>query len=91
MLSCSLEPNKLTLTQEAVDALGLTPRVSRLSVGYRNGKPFLVIDNEAGNLLTKGGSVSFRGSQNTYLKTYGDSFEINVINNTMFELSPITH
>lgn len=78
-----LTENKLVLTPTAVNILHAEYK-SRISIRFilENQNPIPIIgtstmfgDNE-GNQLTKQNTVSYRGEQNKYLRSYGTKFAI---------------
>ena len=79
----TLDPNKLILTQGAVDLLNICPDC-RVDIKYKKkGKatvPIIgtdaVFGTKSGNKLTKSNTVSYRGSANEKLATYGTTFKL---------------
>lgn len=79
----TLESNKLVLSPKLVELLGVKEG-DRLIIRYKENdgfiQPFLapssVFDEEGGNKLTKGLTVSFRGDQHGSLARFGTIFEV---------------
>ena len=79
----TLDPNKLILTQGAVDLLQVCPDC-RIDIKYKKkGKstvPVIGTDSafgtKSGNKLTKTNTVSYRGAANEKLSTYGTTFTL---------------
>ena len=79
----TLEPNKLVLTQGAVDLLQVCADC-RVDIKYKKkGKkavPIIGTDaafgTKSGNKLTKSNTVSYRGSANEKLSAYGTTFKL---------------
>lgn len=79
----TLDPNKLILTQGAVDLLEVCPDC-RVDIKYKKkGKqsvPIIGTDSafgtKAGNKLTKSNTVSYRGANNEKLASYGTTFKL---------------
>lgn len=76
----TLDTNKLILTQGAVDLLQVCDDC-RIDIKYnKDGKPIIGTDKafgtKGGNLLTQKLTVSYRGSANTKLATFGDTFKL---------------
>lgn len=77
--------SKLIISPEALNLLGAVAG-DRISINYIQrsneltipviGKSDLFADREAGNILTKSNTVSFRGKQRTILLEYGSIFEL---------------
>ena len=79
----TLEPNKLVLTQGAVDLLEATTDC-RIDIKYKKKDKKLVpvigtdaaFGTKAGNKLTKTNTVSYRGAANDKLSAYGTVFRL---------------
>jgi hypothetical protein len=79
----TLDPNKLILTQGAVDLLNICPDC-RVDIKYKKkGKATVpvigtdaVFGTKSGNKLTKSNTVSYRGASNEKLATYGTTFKL---------------
>lgn len=79
----TLEPNKLVLTQGAVDLLEATTDC-RIDIKYKKKDKKLVpvigtsisFNTQGGNKLSKSNTVSYRGSANEKLSAYGDVFKL---------------
>ena len=79
----TLDPNKLILTQGAVDLLNICPDC-RVDIKYKKqGKttvPIIgtdaVFGTKSGNKLTKTNTVSYRGAANEKLSSYGTVFKL---------------
>ena len=79
----TLDPNKLILTQGAVDLLNICPDC-RIDIKYKKkGKATVpvigtdvVFGTKSGNKLTKSNTVSYRGASNEKLATYGTIFKL---------------
>ena len=79
----TLEPNKLVLTQGAVDLLEICEDC-RIDIKYkkrdRMSVPVIGTDaafgTKAGNKLTKSNTVSYRGANNEKLASYGTTFTL---------------
>ena len=79
----TLDPNKLILTQGAVDLLQVCPDC-RIDIKYKKqGKivvPIIGTDSafgtKSGNKLTKSNTVSYRGASNEKLSGYGTVFKL---------------
>lgn len=79
----TLDPNKLILTQGAVDLLNICPDC-RVDIKYKKkGKATVpvigtdaVFGTKSGNKLTKSNTVSYRGASNEKLATYGTIFKL---------------
>ena len=54
------------------------------------GKSEVFSDPESGNKLSRNGTVSFKGTQQTILSKYGQLFRIEEINDGMFKMIAIT-
>jgi hypothetical protein len=78
-----LDSNKITFSQEMLDLLGAEVGC-RIDIRYerKNGvsKPIIgtsdALEVKSGNKLTKSGTISFRGSANERLATYGTNFTL---------------
>ena len=79
----TLEPNKLVLTQGAVDLLEVCADC-RIDIKYtkkdKKAVPIIGTDaafgTKAGNKLTKSNTVSYRGANNDKLSSYGTTFTL---------------
>ena len=79
----TLEPNKLVLTQGAVDLLQVCADC-RIDIKYKKkdkqAVPIIGTDTafgtKSGNKLTKSNTVSYRGSANEKLAAYGTTFKL---------------
>ena len=79
----TLEPNKLVLTQGAVDLLQVCADC-RVDIKYKKkdkqAVPIIGTDTafgtKSGNKLTKSNTVSYRGSANEKLSAYGTTFKL---------------
>lgn len=79
----TLEPNKLVLTQGAVDLLQVCADC-RIDIKYKKkdkqAVPIIGTDTafgtKSGNKLTKSNTVSYRGSANEKLSAYGTTFKL---------------
>lgn len=79
----TLDPNKLVLTQGAVNLLEICAdcRVD-IKYGKKDGKSIPMIGTDAafgtksGNKLTKSNTVSYRGANNERLSAYGTTFKL---------------
>ena len=79
----TLDPNKLILTQGAVDLLQVCPDC-RIDIKYKKKDkttvPVIGTDSafgtKSGNKLTKTNTVSYRGAANEKLSTYGTTFTL---------------
>lgn len=93
-----LMENKLKLTDKAIELLEVQSG-DRITINYWTnnnretfpliGKSEVFTDKEGGTKLSKSNTISFRGNQNTILKTYGQLFELEVFKENMFKLVPI--
>lgn len=92
-----VESTKLILSKETIKALDAKSG-DRIAINYWTENPeytFPVIgkaswftDITDGNRLTKSNTVSFRGTQNTILREYGDFFKIEPFKN-YYKMVPI--
>lgn len=79
----TLEPNKLVLTQGAIDLLQVCADC-RIDIKYKKkdkqAVPIIGTDTafgtKSGNKLTKSNTVSYRGSANEKLSAYGTTFKL---------------
>lgn len=94
-----LTDNKLILSSLACKEMHVDIG-DRISVNYiqKNnevtfpviGKSEVFSDPESGNKLSRNGTVSFKGTQQTILSKYGQLFRIEEINDGMFKMIAIT-
>lgn len=90
-----LMENKIKISPKAVAAIGAQPG-DRITINYWTednhntfpliGKSEVFTDKEGGCKLTKLNTVSFRGTQNTTLKVYGNLFKLEEFKDGMFKL-----
>lgn len=83
----TLDNNKLILSSEVVSMLNATPgdKITIEYLPYEESWIPIILKADRGNILTNSNTVSFKGSQYTYLHKYGDSFNV-INNNGIFEL-----
>ena len=76
-----LEANKYTLNTAALELLNVKAG-DRILINYVHGEPIIgscsafSLDSEAGNKLTKSGTIACRGRANETLAKYGSIFEL---------------
>lgn len=90
--------NKLKLSKAAIKLLGANAK-DKIAVNYWTvddeltfpviGKAESFTDSDGGNVLTKSGTVSYRGQQRTILLEYGSLFTLETFKDGMFKLNPI--
>lgn len=96
-LNAVLESNKLIITP-ALATLLKVKEGDRLIIRYKEDgefiEPFLappsVFNEEGGNKLTKGLSISFRGDQHSALSRFGNQFEIQDMGDGSIKLLSVT-
>lgn len=92
-----LEENKLVISDNAITILQVKPG-SRISINYIQskqsampviGRSEVFFDPNAGNMLTRSNTVSFKGMQQSMLAQFGSMFEIREYKVGMFQMIPI--